>query len=152
MNNPITSPINKLRIPATAAMLALSCAAAQAEPQAHRSRTTVVEGPRGNTASRTVHVDSWRRPPPPPEYRGPRHGHYYAPGYGYYAVPPTYLNRRWSVGAVVPVPLRRYVVVDLAPYRLPPAPAGLRWVYIGNRIALIRIDSGMIVRLGPVFW
>lgn len=116
------------------------------------TRTVTATGPNGGTASRTVEVDHWRRPPPPPAYHGPRRGFYFAPGYGYYPIPPAYARTRWVVGVYVPAPLRTYVVVDPLVYGLPVAPPGLRWIYVGNRIALVRTGNGMIVQLGPVFW
>lgn len=118
----------------------------------HRTRTTTVTGPEGHSATRTVHVERWRRPPPPPAYRGPQPGYYFAPGYGYYHVEPGWYRRTWAIGVVVPAPLRAYYVVDPTIYALAPAPAGMRWIYVGNRIALIRISSGVIIQLGPVFW
>lgn len=136
---------------AVAAALALPMSAADAQQQT-RSRTTTVEGPRGNSASRSVTVERWHRPPPPRSYTGPRAGHFYAPGYGYYKVAPAYYRRRWAVGVSVPPELRRYVVIDPTIYRLPPAPRHLRWIYVGNRIALVRTGDGVIVRLGPVYW
>ncbi len=74
------------------------------------------------------------------------------PGYGYYALPRAYVRRRWIVGGTVPPGLRHYVVVTPGGYGLPPAPPGLQWVYVGNRVALIRTNNGLIVQLGPVFW
>ena len=139
----------KLTILVTAAALALG--AAEAPAQQH-SRTVTAEGPRGNVVSRSVTVERWHRPPPPPTYAGPRAGHYFAPGYGYYRVAPAYYGRRWSVGMAVPPALRRYVVIDPAIYRLPPPPPRLGWVYVGNRIALVRTSDGVIVQLGPVYW
>jgi Ni/Co efflux regulator RcnB len=134
-----------------AAATALTMGVTDAQAQT-RDRTTTVEGPRGNSASRSVTVERWHRPPPPRSYSGPRAGHYFAPGYGYYHVAPAYYRRRWVVGAAVPPVLRRYVVIDPAVYRLPPAPPHLRWIYVGNRIALVRTSDGVIVQLGPVFW
>jgi Ni/Co efflux regulator RcnB len=134
-----------------AAVTALTMSVSDAQAQT-RSRTTTVEGPRGNSASRSVTVERWHRPVPPRTYSGSRAGHFYAPGYGYYRVTPDYYRRRWVVGAAVPPALRRYAVVNPAIYRLPPAPPHLRWIYVGNRIALVRTRDGVIVQLGPVFW
>lgn len=112
------------------------------------NRSTTVTGPNGGTATREVHRDA----PPPPVYRGPRRGYYYAPGYGYYRVPTGYYGRVWAVGVVVPVPLRRYYVPAPAVYGLAAAPAGCSWIFAGNRIVLVVNQTGVVVRLGPVFW
>lgn len=109
-------------------------------------------GPNGGSVMGTRSRAGWYRPPPPHGYAGPRRGYYYAPRYGYYRVPAPYYGRAWAVGAVVPPPLRRYYVPAPSIYRLPPAPVGLNWIFVGNRIALVRSSSGLIVRLGPVFW
>lgn len=118
----------------------------------YHARSRAVTGPNGGTVSRGVAVDSWRRPPPPPGYAGPRRGYYYAPGYGYYAVATPYWARPWTVGTVVPVTLRRYYVPAPAIYGLPVAPPGCNWIFVGNRIALVAGRTGVVLRLGPVFW
>ncbi|WP_375286434.1 RcnB family protein [Sphingomonas sp.] len=115
------------------------------------ARTTVT-GPNGGTATREVSGDAWRAPPPAPVYRGARPGYHYAPGYGYYTVPPAYYGRTWAVGAVVPVGLRRYYVPVPAVYGLPPAPIGYNWIFAGNRVVLVVGHTGVVVRVGPVFW
>lgn len=111
------------------------------------NRSTTVTGPNGGTATREVHRNA-----PPPVYRGPRQGYYFAPGYGYYRVPAGYYGRVWAVGVVVPVPLRRYYVPAPAVYGLAVAPAGCSWIFAGNRIVLVVNRTGVVVRLGPVFW
>lgn len=114
------------------------------------NRSTTVTGPNGGTATRDVTRHA--PPPPPPRYYGPRAGYYYAPGYGYYPVPTAYYGRVWVTGAVVPVPLRRYYVPAPAVYGLAVAPAGCSWIFVGNRIVLMTNKTGVVVRLGPVFW
>jgi Ni/Co efflux regulator RcnB len=118
----------------------------------HYNARTTVTGPNGGTATREVSGNAWRAPPPAPFYRGPRPGHYYAPGYGYYAVPTGYYGRAWVVGAVVPVGLRRYYVPVPAVYGLPPAPIGYNWIFAGSRVVLVVGRTGVVVRVGPVFW
>lgn len=134
------------------ALTALAMPVAAQAQSVHAQRSVTVEGPRGNTVTRATTVNGWYRPAPPRGYVGVRRGYYYAPGYGYYRVAPAYSGRVWVVGGYVPQPLRTYVVVDPAVYRLRPAPVGMRWIYVGNRVALVRVDTGIIVRLGPVFW
>lgn len=106
------------------------------------------EGPAGNERV----VQRWRRIPPPRDYGGPRRGYYFAPGYGYYPVPARYWGYRWGVGVVVPVPMRRYVIVTPGAYGLAPPPPGFGWVYLDTRVALVRLNTGVIVRLSPPLW
>lgn len=113
---------------------------------------TAITGPNGGTATREVSSDGLRGSPPAPVYRGARPGYYYAPGYGYYAVPKPYYGRTWAVGAVVPVSLRRYYVPVPAIYGLPTAPIGCSWIFAGNRVVLVVGHTGVVVRVGPVFW
>lgn len=92
-----------------------------------------------------ANVEWWRGYPAYRTYVGPRNGYYFAPGYGYYAVPVAYRGRAWVRGVVVPVALRRYPVVDLALYRLPPPPPGHGWYHIDNDIVLISLATGVIL-------
>lgn len=116
------------------------------------SGSRTVTGPNGGTVTHSATVNGWRRPPPPAGYVGVRPGYYYAPGYGYYPVAAPYYARRWVIGGVVPVALRRYYVPAPAVYGLPVAPVGQSWIFVGNRIALVAGRTGVIVQLGPVFW
>lgn len=117
----------------------------------HYDARTTVTGPNGGAVTRAASGHAWQAPPPP-VYRGARRGYYFAPGYGYYAVPAPYYGRAWAVGAVVPVGLRRYYVPVPAVYGLPPAPIGYNWIFAGNRVVLVVGHTGVVVRVGPVFW
>ncbi|PNU05590.1 hypothetical protein A8V01_15630 [Novosphingobium guangzhouense] len=79
-------------------------------------------------------------------YTGPRAGYYFAPGYGYYAVPRAYFGRNFVVGAVVPLPMRSYVIVTPAIYGLRPAPPNYRWYYAGPNIVLAHVSTGVIIQ------
>jgi Ni/Co efflux regulator RcnB len=94
----------------------------------------------------------WRGRPDFVVYSGPRHGYYFAPGYGYYLPPRGLYGRRWVVGVALPVPMRRYVVVDPAIYGLRLPPAGYRWYYAGDRIVLAAIATGVIIESGVGGW
>lgn len=94
----------------------------------------------------------WRGHPWFATYRGLRPGHYFVPGHGYVPVPRAYYGRRWLVGHVVPVPLRRYHVHDLAFYRLGPPPRGHVWLYVDNNIVLMRVATGVIVNVIYRIW
>lgn len=85
-------------------------------------------------------------------YRGPRRGHFYAPGYGYYPVPKGYSGRSFVAGAVVPDEMRRFVVTDPAAFGVTPAPRGHAWIFAGNNIALMENATGVIVRSVPGGW
>ena len=78
------------------------------------------------------------------DYRGRRNGYYFAPGYGYYRVAPTYYGYGWRRGHTVPHAYRRYVVHDPYFYNLRPAPRGHQWIYLDNDLVLIAITSGVI--------
>ena len=45
--------------------------------------------------------------------------------------------------------LRGYAVADPYVYGLPFAPRGLRYVYVGNNVALISMRTGRIVSIVP---
>ena len=112
-------------------------------------RTVVVD--RGPVRTRAVVVDRsrpgwWRGNPAFVGYTGPRAGYYFAPGHGYYAVPRGYYGRPFVVGAVIPPPMRRYVVVQPVMYGLAPAPAGYGWYYAGTSLVLASVASGQITR------
>ncbi|MCJ2183650.1 RcnB family protein [Novosphingobium sp. 1949] len=100
---------------------------------------------------RTVVVDRgrpgwWHDHPGFVHYNGPRAGYYFAPGYGYYRVPPAYVHTTWVVGRTLPVDLRGYVVVSPAGYGLAPPSPGYGWYFVGTNFVLIRKSSGVIVQ------
>jgi Ni/Co efflux regulator RcnB len=88
----------------------------------------------------------WRGNPAFVGYAGIRPGYYYAPGYGYYAVPRAYARTAWVVGATLPLPMRRYAVVEPAAYGLRPPPFGYGWYYAGTNFVLVAGGSGVIVQ------
>jgi hypothetical protein len=94
----------------------------------------------------------WRGRPGFTIYAGPRRGYYYAPGYGYYLPPRGLYGRRWTVGVTLPIPMRRYVVVDPLGYGLRVPPPGYRWYYAGNRIVLAAIATGIIMETVAGGW
>ncbi|WP_343698971.1 RcnB family protein [Caulobacter sp.] len=88
----------------------------------------------------------WRGHPGFVSYVGPRPGYYYAPGYGYYAIPRGYTRTTWVVGATLPPMMRSYVVISPAVYGLAPAPVGCGWYYAGANIVLVRLSTGVIIQ------
>lgn len=78
------------------------------------------------------------------DYRGARHGYWYAPSYGYYRVEPRYYGHRWQRGSYLPASYRSYYVRDPYDYGLRPAPRGYRYVHAGNDIVMIAIATGLI--------
>jgi Ni/Co efflux regulator RcnB len=91
----------------------------------------------------------WRGRPEFARYAGPRAGFWFVPGRGYINPGPRWFGYGWRVGAFVPPALRGYAVVDPYVYGLPPASHGLRYVYLGNNVALISMHNGRIVRMVP---
>lgn len=88
--------------------------------------------------------DWWRDRSDFRDYRGARHGYWYAPSYGYYRVEPRYYGYRWQRGHYLPHAYRNYYVRDPYAYGLRPAPRGYRYVHAGNDIVLIAIATGLI--------
>ncbi|GEM_PF-2039891 len=88
----------------------------------------------------------WRDNPAFVGYVGPRPGYYFAPGHGYYVVPPGYYGRPFVAGVVIPLPMRRYVVIQPALYGLAPPPPGYAWYYAGTSLVLAATTTGMIVQ------
>jgi Ni/Co efflux regulator RcnB len=125
-----------------------------ANAQIHRQgppsgRAIIVD--RGPARSHVVVVDRsrpgwWRGQPAFVGYVGPRRGYYFAPGYGYYAIPRGYWQRPFVAGVVLPVRMRAYVVVAPATYGLAPAPAGYAWYYAGPGMVLAATSTGVIVQ------
>ncbi len=79
-------------------------------------------------------------------YAGHRMGFFFVPGYGYRPLAAAYSERSWAVGAVLPPELRGYAVADPTVYGVDPAPAGYRWIYVNDGIALVDSARGVIVR------
>ncbi|MGI4816929.1 MAG: RcnB family protein [Janthinobacterium lividum] len=73
-------------------------------------------------------------------------------GYGYYSVPRSYWNRRWSVGQFLPDVFWRYQVNDYRTYGLGYPPPGTRWVYVDNSIYLIDEYDGYIIEVIRDAW
>jgi Ni/Co efflux regulator RcnB len=86
-------------------------------------------------------AETWRDRAEWREFRGPRPGYWYAPGYGYHPVMRSY---GWRRGAYVPVSYRRYYVSDYYYYGLRPPPPGYRWVYADGNFVLMALASGLI--------
>ena len=80
-------------------------------------------------------------------YEGRRSGFWFAPGWGYYNVDPRWYDYDWEVGAIVPYQFRSYYVNDPYDYGLPPAPYGAAWIFLGDRIVLVDLESGQIIQL-----
>jgi Ni/Co efflux regulator RcnB len=78
-------------------------------------------------------------------YTGARSGFYFAPGFGYYAVPRAYWGHRWGVGAFLPLFFLTYTLTDWVDYGLPPPPPGCAWVWVGPNLLLIDIADGYVV-------
>jgi Ni/Co efflux regulator RcnB len=79
-------------------------------------------------------------------YTGARAGYYYAPGYGYYAIPRGYAHTTWVVGVTLPPPMRSYVVIQPATFGLSVPPPGYNWYYAGTNFVLVSVKTGVIVR------
>ena len=88
----------------------------------------------------------WRGTPAFVGYYGPRPGFYFAPGYGYYAIPAGYAAMPWVVGAVLPPPMLRYPVPQPVVYGLAPPPPGAGWYYAGANFVLVTRSTGVIVQ------
>lgn len=90
------------------------------------------------------HPDTWRHRPEWSDYKGPRVGFWYAPGFGYHPITPGFV---WKTGAVLPLAYRTYYVTDLAFYGLRPPPPGYRWVYADGHFVLVQTASGLITEV-----
>lgn len=86
-------------------------------------------------------AETWRDRAEWREFRGVRPGYWYAPGYGYR---PYAHGVRWSRGAYVPAPYRRYYVTDYGYYGLRAPPPGYRWVYADGNFVLMALATGLI--------
>jgi Ni/Co efflux regulator RcnB len=95
--------------------------------------------------------DWWRGRHGFERYRGHRYGFWFAPGWGYYQVDPQWYGYDWEVGVEVPYNLRGYYVDDPYDYGLPPAPYGCAWIYLGDEIVLIDLNSGEILQIADSY-
>jgi Ni/Co efflux regulator RcnB len=91
--------------------------------------------------------DWWRGRQGFERYEGHRRGFWFAPGWGYYQVNPRWYGYDWEIGGIVPYELRSYYVSDPYDYGLPPAPYGAAWVFLGDQIVLIDLQSGEIIQI-----
>jgi Ni/Co efflux regulator RcnB len=78
-------------------------------------------------------------------YNGARDGFFFAPGFGYYAVPREYWGHSWGVGELLPLFFLSYAVADYDSYGLPPPPEGAEWVWVGNNVLLVDEDDGYVI-------
>jgi Ni/Co efflux regulator RcnB len=95
--------------------------------------------------------DWWRSHRGFEHYRGHRSGFWFAPGFGYYQVDPQWYDYDWEVGAEVPYSLRSYYVSDPYDYGLPQAPYGCAWIFLGDEIVLIDLQSGEIIQIADSY-
>lgn len=97
--------------------------------------------------SRNRGYDWWRNDRGFRGYSGFRFGFYFAPGYGYYAVPRDYWGRRWYPGEYLPAVFWRYRLDDWRTYGLGFPPPGTQWVAVDNHIYLIDSYDGYIIEV-----
>jgi Ni/Co efflux regulator RcnB len=88
-------------------------------------------------------ADSWRGRTEWRDFRGPRPGYWFAPGYGYRPVS----HFGWRRGTYVPVGYRNYYVQDWGYYGLRPPPPGYRWIYADGNFVLMAAATGLIADL-----
>jgi Ni/Co efflux regulator RcnB len=88
-------------------------------------------------------ADSWRGRAEWRDFRGPRPGYWFAPGYGYRPVS----HFGWRRGAYVPVGYRGYYVQDWGYYGLRAPPRGYRWIYADGNFVLMAAATGLIADL-----
>ncbi len=91
--------------------------------------------------------DWWRNDRGFRGYTGFRSGFYFAPNYGYYAVPRSYFGQRWSVGSYLPSIFWRYSLNDYRTYGLGYPPPGTQWVAVDTTIYLIDSRDGYIIEV-----
>ncbi|HEY1448974.1 MAG TPA: RcnB family protein [Caulobacteraceae bacterium] len=104
-------------------------------------------GNNGNNGHYHLSGDWWHGHHGFDHYHGHRVGFWFAPGWGYYQVDPQWYGYYWDVGVVVPYDLRGYYVSDPYEYGLPPAPYGCAWIFLGDQIVLIDLQSGQILQI-----
>jgi Ni/Co efflux regulator RcnB len=90
-----------------------------------------------------AHPDSWRDRAEWRMYHGARQGYWYAPGYGYQRVNPSWRSA-WRRGGYVPGAYRHYYVQDYGYYGLRAPPPGYRWVYADGNFVLMALATGLI--------
>ncbi len=88
-------------------------------------------------------ADSWRDRAEWRDFRGPRPGFWFAPGFGYRPVS----HFGWRRGAYVPAAYRGYYVQDWGYYGLRPPPPGYRWIYADGNFVLMAVATGLIADL-----
>lgn len=88
-------------------------------------------------------ADSWRDRAEWRDFRGPRPGYWFAPGYGYRPVS----HFGWRRGVYVPIAYRSYYVQDWGYYGLRPPPPGYRWIYADGNFVLMAAATGLIADL-----
>jgi hypothetical protein len=96
--------------------------------------------------------DWWRNDRGFRGYTGFRSGFYFAPNYGYYAVPRNYWGRTWYAGDYLPSIFWRYSLNDYRTYGLGFPPPGTQWVAVDNAIYLIDSYDGYIVEVIRDAW
>ena len=95
--------------------------------------------------------DWWRSHRGFEHYRGHRFGFWFAPGFGYYQVDPQWYDYDWQVGVEVPYELRTYYVNDYWDYGLPAPPYGCAWIFLGDQVVLIDLNTGEIVQIADSY-
>lgn len=88
-------------------------------------------------------ADSWRGRAEWRDFRGPRPGFWYAPGWGYRPIS----HFGWRRGAYVPAAYRGFYVQDWGYYGLRPPPPGYRWIYADGNFVLMAAATGLIADL-----
>ncbi|MBS0298245.1 MAG: RcnB family protein [Proteobacteria bacterium] len=114
----------------------------------HAQQRSEWRGGHPSAASSTIWRSNpawWRTSPRFRGYHGPRVNYYYAPGYGYYSVPIPYRGRHWSLGELLPMFFRRYVMHDYRDYGLPAPPPGCAWVWVGADVLLVDLSDGYVI-------
>jgi Ni/Co efflux regulator RcnB len=87
--------------------------------------------------------ESWRGRTEWRTFQGARQGYWYAPGYGYQRVNPSWRSS-WRRGGYVPGAYRHYYVQDYGYYGLRAPPPGYRWVYADGNFVLMALATGLI--------
>lgn len=96
--------------------------------------------------------DWWRNDRGFRGYTGFRNGFYFAPNYGYYAVPRNYFGQRWYQGDYLPSIFWRYSLNDYRTYGLGYPPPGTQWVAVDTTIYLIDSFDGYIIEVIHDAW
>jgi Ni/Co efflux regulator RcnB len=85
-------------------------------------------------------------------FRGFRDHFFFAPGWGYYAIPPEYWGTTWDVGDYLPEYFWRYQITDYADYGLSDPPEGCAWIWLNGNVALVDLGDGYIVDMAYDVW